>query len=239
MLQRTRLGGVAHRRNAYAPGNLVRWHFGEGTQAEDVAILIPSGDPRKFKVIAFNLTDKPVMATMIGDQLAAGNWSLTSGIDANGDDRADTPSPARPVKLEEGAKVPLALPPHQAVIFDFALTAPGEEPRTRADVGISGDDLSLSGARLTAKIHGLGARPSPAGTATLLDGDGKDLGTARFPALAAPVDLQPHVASVAFIVPQAARKGTLTIRLTLDGDPAEISADNNLATLGATIAEGR
>ncbi|MDO6414341.1 LamG-like jellyroll fold domain-containing protein [Sphingomonas sp. BIUV-7] len=239
MLQRTRLGGVAHRRNAYYPGNLVRWRFAEGTQAEDVAILIPSGDPRKFKVIAFNLSDRPVTATMIGDQLVAGAWSMTSGTDADGDDRADAPSAATSVTLEEGAKVPLALPPRQTIVFDFTLATPGEEPRTRADVGISGDDLALSGARLTAKIHSLGAKPSPAGTAALLDGTGRTLGTVRFAALAAPVDLQPRVASVTFAVPQAARKGPLTVRLALDGDPAEISADNNSATLGATIAEGR
>jgi hypothetical protein len=239
MLQRTRLGGVAHRRNAYYPGNLVRWRFGDGTQAEDVAILIPAGDPRRFKVIAFNTTDHPVTATMIGDQLTAGDWALTSGVDTNGDDRADAPSAATRVTLEEGARMPLSLPPHQTIVFDFALMAPREEPRTRTDVGISGDDLALAGGRLTAKVHGLGAKPSPAGSATLRDGDGKIIGTARFPALAAPTDLQPHIANIAFSVPRAVKKGSLNVTLVLDGDPPEISAENNRATLGATIANGR
>ncbi|SDA28330.1 LamG-like jellyroll fold domain-containing protein [Sphingomonas sp. NFR15] len=238
LLQRTRLGGVAHRRNAYAPGNLVRWQFGPAATAEDVALLIPAGDPRHFKVIAYNLTDRPITATMIGDGVAAGRWSMTGGIDANDDDHADVPSAATPIGLEQGASVALALPPRQTSVFEFTLAAAGEEPRTRTDIGLSADDLAVRGAGLIATIHSLGAKPTPAGTATLTDQAGRAIATARFPALDAPSDLLPKTTSVRFALPRGATPETLSVTLTLDGTPAEISTTNNRARFGATIAGG-
>ena len=238
LLQRTRLGGVAHRRNAYAPGNLVRWRFDSGATAEDLAILIPSGDPRRFKVIAYNLTDRPITATMIGDGIAAGRWSMTRGIDTNGDDQADTPSPATQIDFEEGTPVPLSLPPRQTIVFTLTLAAEGEEPRTRADIGLSADDLVVKGANLTATIHSLGAKPTPAGIATLINGEGQSLATARFPSLAAPIDLLPKTTSVRFAIPRGVEPDTLSVTLALEGNPGEISTTNNRARIGATIANG-
>ncbi|QJU59236.1 LamG domain-containing protein [Sphingomonas sp. AP4-R1] len=238
MLQRTRLGGVAHRRNAYYPGNLVRWRFGQDVAAEDVAILIPSGDPHQFKVIAYNLTDRPVSATMIGDQLVAGDWTMTTGTDVDGDDNAEAPTAPTSIRLEEGAAIPLTLPSRQTMVLDFRLAKVGEEPRTRPDIGLSGDDLVLSGNRLTATVHSLGAKPTPAGTATLTGDDGAVIATARFPALAAPDDLIPKVARISFAVPRAASHGRLTVSLALDGTPTQTSSDNDRATLGQTIAKG-
>jgi len=236
MLQRTRLGGVAHRRNAYYPGNLVRWSFAAGAAAEDVAILIPEGDPHHFKVIAYNLSDHPITATMIGDGIAAGQWSMVGGVDRNSDDRADTPGTASGVLLEGGSTLPLLLPSRQTMVFEFALTTPGEEPRTRADIGISADDLVATGTSMTATIHSLGAKATPGGVATLSDGSGHAIATVRFPALAAPADLVPKTTAVRFARPRGARLDTLTVTLTLDGTPAEVSTINNRARFGATIA---
>jgi len=238
MLQRTRLGGVAHRRNAYHPGNLVRWSFAAGGTAEDVAFLIPNGDPRHFKVIAYNLTDHPITATMIGDGITAGRWSMTHGNDGNGDDRADAPEAATPIVLEEGSTLPMTLPPRQTIVSEFTLVTPGEEPRTRADIGLSADDLVVKGASLTTTIHSLGARPTPGGVATLLDGAGRTIATARFAALDAPADLLPKTTSVRFIVPRGVKPDAVSVVLALDGSPAEISSANNRARYGDTIASG-
>ena len=47
--------------------------------------------PRRthFKVIAYNTTDRPVSAAMTGWNVTAGDWTMTAGVDADGDDVAD------------------------------------------------------------------------------------------------------------------------------------------------------
>jgi hypothetical protein len=231
MLQRTRLGGVAHRRGAFYPGNLVSWRFAHGASGEDVALLIPQGDPKHFKVIAYNLSDKPVTASMIGAQLAPGTWSMTSGVDTDNDDRADNPSAPRSVLLERGRGVELEFAPRQAMVFELSLVQPGEDPSTRADIGLSVDDLALKDRALAIRVHSLGARPTPAGTAIVEDASGRAIASARFPALAAPLDLLPKTADVQVALPEGGVPASLRVRLELDGTPAEISDANNTASL--------
>ncbi len=236
LLQRARLGGVAHRRNAYFPGNLVSWRFEGGAKAEDVAILIPEGDPRRFRVIAYNLSNRPVPARMIGAELAPGAWSVAGGADGNDDDRADAASPARTVQLERGRGTELTFAPGQTTVYDFALVTPGDDPATRPDIGISADDLSLRGNRVAVRVHSLGAKPTPAGTALIEDGSGAVLARVRFPALPAPTDLLPKTADVATKLPPTGDRSQIRVRLALDGTPPEVTADNNEARLGDTIA---
>jgi hypothetical protein len=235
LLQRARLGGTAHRRNAYYPGNLVRWRFA-GAAAEDIAILIPDGDPRRFKVILYNLSGSAAMARMIGDRLAAGTWRMSGGVDADGNDRADTAGTASDITLEMGAGVDLAAPPRQSMVYSFELVRPGDEPATRADIGVSADDLVLRGSKLAITVHGLGARPTPAGVATVSDATGLTVATVRFPALAPPNDLLPKTATVRATVPQGVATSELRVTLRLDGDPKEVSGENNSAGYGKYLA---
>ena len=130
LLQRTRLGGVAHRRMAFYPGNLVSWRFSSAdheVSGENVAILIRKGDPRAFSVTAYNLTDQPVTAHMTGAQLAAGLWTLTG------------PDGTRDVRLERGRGVDLALPPRRTVrrARRMGYRFEGDFPRPR-DAGAAG-----------------------------------------------------------------------------------------------------
>jgi hypothetical protein len=228
MLQRTRMGGIAHLRNAYYPGNLVTWRFANGATAEDVALLIPQGDPRHFKVIAYNLTGKPIHALMTGAQLAPGAWTMTGGVDANDDDRADNPSAPQDVRLERGRTVALDLPAGQSV-FEFTLARLGDDPATRADIGISVDDLKVDGRNVAIRVHSLGARPAPAGTAIVEDANGRQVASARFPALEAPLDLKPRSADVRVVLPAGADVSKLRVRLALDGAPDEITDLNNVS----------
>ncbi|MGN6364723.1 LamG-like jellyroll fold domain-containing protein [Asticcacaulis taihuensis] len=218
LLQRTRLGGVAHRRMAFYPGNLVSWRFsseGEAVDGEDVAIQIPKGDPKAFNVIAYNLTDRPVTAHMTGAQLAAGTWRLAS---AEG---------ARQVTLERGRTVDLLLPPHQEASFGFRLKTPGDDPATRPDIGISNRDVSFKGRTLSVTVHSLGARPTPAGTVLVIDGAGHEVAQGRFGSLAAPTDLTPKTVQLKIVLPRGA--DTKQVRLRLDGAPDEITQANNSA----------
>ena len=235
LLQRARLGGVGHLRNAFYPGNLVSWRFDAPYAAEEVGILIPHGDPRRFRVIAHNLANRPIVAQMIGAELGAGTWTVTGGSDADRDGTADAPGAARSVVLERGMGTELLFPPGETVVYDFALASPHEDPSTRADIGLSADDLALDGRELKVRVHGLGAQPTPTGTLIAEDEAGRELGRARIPALAAPLDLVPRTADISLPLPRGAGEG-IVVRVELDGTPREVTTSNNRAQLGATIA---
>src|SRR6185312_16443796 len=104
LLQRTRLGGVALKRNWIWPGATVSWRFDRPDAAEQVAILVPGATPTHFKVIAYNTADRPVTAAMTGWTVTAGDWKMTSGVDTTGKDVADAPQ-TRTVPLEKSASV--------------------------------------------------------------------------------------------------------------------------------------
>jgi hypothetical protein len=195
-LQRTRLGGVALMRNWLWPGHTVSWRFDQDVDAEAVAILVPGATPRSFKVIAFNTADHPVKAKMSAWNVTAGRWRMSSGIDRNGDDKADGAPPVRTLDLERSASVDLVFEPGQATVASFELESAGAPTETRADLGIGSDDLKRAGRALQVRVHSLGARDAPAGTLVLEDAAGHVLARAKTPALKAPRDLKPRTAVV-------------------------------------------
>jgi hypothetical protein len=92
-LQRSRLGGMALRRNQFVPGHVVSWRFADPDGAQKLAILVPGALPTKFKVIAYNLDSKPLLATMTGWGVAPGVWKVSQrvlGADTAGSSAAAT-----------------------------------------------------------------------------------------------------------------------------------------------------
>ncbi|WP_260928861.1 LamG domain-containing protein [Novosphingobium sp. 9] len=233
LLQRARMGGVAHLRNNYYPGNLVSWRFAGPDDAQKVGIMIPHGDPKHFTVIAYNMTDAPMHATMIGGELAPGTWEMRSGIDSNGDNRADAPGAPQTIQLEKQLGTDLTFPAHQTVVYEFTLKTLGDNPATRPDVGLSQQDLAWKGSALQVTVHSLGAKPTPAGEVTITGPDGRVWGKAAFPTLAAPSDLTPKTATISLKIPAEAPKARLAATLRLNGDVHEITADNNTASVPA------
>ncbi|MDC7684526.1 LamG domain-containing protein [Asticcacaulis sp. BYS171W] len=226
LLQRTRLGGVGHRRNVYYPGNLVRWAF-TGGKAEDVALLVRNGAPKAFRVIGYNLLKTgEVTGVLTADQMASGTWRVTGGIDADGDDLPDAVTFDQTVEMERGSPLPLLFPSRRTMVYQFTLVTPGEDPSNRPDIGLSKDDLTLNGRKLTVRVHSLGAKPTPAGTVIVETTPGKVLARAAFTTLAAPLDLLPKTKDVALTLPQGAK--AVRVRLELDGTPKEISTGNNV-----------
>jgi hypothetical protein len=233
MLQRSRLGGVGARRGQIFPGNVVSWRFagsdGSTAGADSVAILLPEATPERFKVIAFNVTDSPVQATLVGAGVAPGRWSLSQGVDADGDDKADALTTSS-IIFEPGAEVALTLPPKQAMVLELALTGAGTPMAQRPDVGLDPEDVALSGRTARVTVHGLGGVASPAGEVLIEDASGQVVGRAPFPALAAPEDLLPKTATVRVALPRGTTTG-LRARLALNGEPVEISPANNVVPL--------
>ena len=231
ILQRERLGGIALRRNQTWPGNTVSWRFEDGEGGTRVAILMPGALPGHFKVIAYNGGDRVEHARMTGWNVTAGAWRMTTGVDLDGDDKADGAVASRTVPLERSGSVDVAFPPRQTAVLEFTLETPTTPVEQRPDLGIGADDVALSGRRLDVTVHSLGSAPAPGGTLRLEDGAGRLVATAPIPALAAPLDLQPKTALVSFALPAGYKTRGSRISIALPGDAAEVTRMNNFVML--------
>ncbi|MBB4087720.1 LamG-like jellyroll fold domain-containing protein [Sphingomonas carotinifaciens] len=227
LLQRERLGGVALKRNQSWPGNTVSWRFAEDGAAERVAILMPGATRTRFRVIAYNTTDRPQVATMTGWSIDAGRWTVQRATSPD-DARTLVPDgPAATVPLERSLGTQVVFAPRTTTVYDFALAEPGTPVEDRADLGIGTDDVVANGRGIALTVHSLGARPVPGGEARLLAADGRVLATAVIPAMAAPTDLRPRTTRLR--LPR--RPGAATVEVALAGDAAEVTRLNNRVPL--------
>lgn len=213
LLQRSRLGGIALKRNLLYPGHLVSWRFGGEAKGEDVAILIQDPTAKSFKVLAHNLTDKPVTADMTGWGVAPGQWSL---LDADGDDAIDSAADSRSVGFERTKAVTLTLAPRQTTVVEMALMTLGDDPALRADLGVGRGDVTVNGTSITAKVHSLGAIDAAPARLELIDAADRVLTSAPVPSLKAPADLLPKLASVRLKIPAGVKTAGLRVRLVTD-----------------------
>jgi hypothetical protein len=126
-LQRTRLGGMALRRNQMVPGHLVSWRFDTPTAAEDVGILVTGTGEKSFKVTGFNLTGKPLHAVMTGWDVSAGQWSVVRAVEGAAD-------PATEVALERTTGLDMTFAPGKTTTWEFTLATP---PRRRPSASTS------------------------------------------------------------------------------------------------------
>ena len=214
LLQRTRLGGVALKRNWIWPGNTLSWRFKDDADAEQVAILVDHATPSGFTVTAFNTTGRPIAARMTGWNVTAGDWQVQAG------DAAPTA-----FAFEKSASTPLAFPPGEST-FRVHLVKAGPPTEMRPDLGIGNDDVVLKGRALSVTVHSLGAKETPAGALDVLDANGKPLTHAAIPPLKAPTDLKPKTTVVRLALPAGAR----TVRVSLPG-VAEVTQLNNQVPL--------
>ena len=126
-LQRSRLGGMALRRNQFVPGHVVSWRFADPDGAEKLAMLVPGALPTKFKVIAYNLDNKPLAATMTGWDVAPGVWKVTQSVPGSGSavERGGQP---RHVEFERTRGLDLTFAPHVTTELDLELRDSGSAP---------------------------------------------------------------------------------------------------------------
>lgn len=212
ILQRTRLGGLANKRSQMTPGHTVSWRF-DGADGTDIAVLVKDATKTGFKVIAYNTTDKPVTATMTGWNVAPGQWTLSEGLDANGDDAIDGAAQTRTVAFERSLGTTITLAPRQTTIVDMALATAGDDPAKRADLGIGRGDVVVKGAGVTATVHSLGAQDAAAAKLELVDASGKVLDSAAIPALKAPTNLLPKTAKIKLKIPGGVKASGLRVRI--------------------------
>jgi hypothetical protein len=222
ILQRERLGGVALVRNQGWPGHIASWRFDEADAAEQVAILLPGATPDRFRLIAYNMSDRPQAAAMATWDVTAGRWSMTGPT-----------GPATEITLERSGSLKLVFAPHATTTFDFALIRPAAPVADRPDLGIGRDDVTLTGRTVTVVVHSLGARPATGASTMLVAGDGRVVARAPVPDLAAPIDLLPKLATVRLTLPAGIAPAGLSVKVALAGDAPEITQINNIVPLAA------
>jgi hypothetical protein len=219
ILQRSRLGGMALRRNQMFPGHLVSWRFDTPTAAEDVGILVTGGQ-KNFKVTGYNLTGQPLHAVMTGWDIAAGQWRVTRSVEGAAD-------PAASTAFERTVGLDMTFAPGKTTTWEFALQTPATPVTERADLGIGKDDVKATRSGLSVTVHSLGAKPAPASVVVLEDAAGRELARAATPVLPAPLDLKPKTVQVAL---KAVWKTGDRVRILTPVGAPEITQLNNTVT---------
>jgi hypothetical protein len=229
-LQRGRLGGVALMRNYDYPGNVVSWRFDGPDDDTKVAILVPEGTPGHIRIVAYNLDDKPIHAKMTGWEVDPGEWEISQGTQESENGPLSNVS-SRTATFERSRSVDVTFAPLTTTVLELTLKQKGTPYWSRPDLGIDPEDVTITGRRITVRVHSLGAVDAPPANVVLRDANGKTLAMARTPELKAPTDLIPKISVVTLRVPAGAvlEGGTVTIEST-DSVP-ETTLMNNTVRL--------
>jgi len=227
-LQRARLGGVALVRGSLYPGHAVSWTFAAPARAEDVAILIPESTPQSVKIIAYHLSEAPVVANLTPWNLDPGKWEVTQGIDSRGNDLMPDLVQGRQVELNHDNPLAITLAPRTTTVLILKLVSKDTPYWTRSDLGIGKDDVMIQNRKITVTVHSLGAVDAPATKLALMDANGKVIATVAVPALKAPLDLLPKTTTVTLMVPAGASMNGGSVVIDPDMSMKEITRANNL-----------
>lgn len=230
-LQRSRLGGVALLRDSDFPGNTVSWRF-QPTATNDhpdtsVGILVPISTPSHIRIQAYNITAEPITASLIGGEIDPGTWQMTTSL---GQSAAVPPST---VKFERSKSLSVNFPPRTEVTIELTLKEKGVPYWQRPDLGISSDDVTVSGGSMKVVVHSLGAVDTRPAKLVLRDASGKTLATGNIPILKAPLDLIPKTAVLSLPLSTKSDIATDTLTIEMSGTTPEITEVNNHIIIGS------
>ncbi len=226
-MQRDRLGGVAHVRFACYPRHYLSWRFPAPASDESLAILVPDAGPTRLRIIVYNLEETPVRAELTTWDIEPGRWEISQGIDANGDDEADTGISVTQADLERSKTLELTFPPRRQTVIRLKLKGPGVPYWERPDLGISADDIRPIRGAVKVKVHSLGAVMAPPVKVALRDRTGEIVAVADTPPLPAPLDLFPVITEVLLPVAEGLDLKGYTVEIDPDGKLLEITRENN------------
>jgi hypothetical protein len=224
-LQRTRLGGMALRRNQFIAGHVVSWRFADPDGAQNVGILVPGALPDKFRVIAYNLDSKPLTATMTGWGVEPGVWKITQSVE--GAPAGD----ARHVEFEKTQGLDFTFAPHVTTELNLELETPGQAQWDRPDLGIGSADVHVGKGSIRVTVHSLGSVAAPISTLTLVDISGHVVASTKVPAIPAPLDLLPKAAQATLHFGAGVRTAGAHVRVELANGVKEITQLNNEVVL--------
>lgn len=226
-IQRARLGGVALVRGSVFPGHTVSWRFHAPATEASLGILMPYATPTAFKVIAYNLDDQPVTTDLTGWQVDPGEWEVTQGVDTQGKDEPDASAATKTVDFERSRSLEFTFPPRATTVLIFKLKKQGTPYWSRADLGISREDITRESGIVHVKVHSLGGIDAPATAIVVKDRSGHVIGSAKTPALPAPADLIPKTAVVDISLQGGNGAESASVEIDPDNTLQEITRLNN------------
>ena len=229
-LQRSRLGGVALMRNYIYPGNVVSWRFAAPANDESVAILVPEGTPDHIRILAYNLDDKPVSAQMTGWEIDPGQWEIKQSTQAETDALLSNAT-TRTETFERSRSLDVTFAPRTTTVLELTLKQKGTPYWMRPDLGIDAEDIKIERNRIAVTVHSLGAVDSQSAKVILRDRNGVTLAATSTPALKAPTDLQPKIATVYLRPPSKANLNGDSITIESTERVPEITQMNNTVPL--------
>ena len=234
-LQRSRLGGVALVRGAIHSGHVVSWKFKAPATEQSVAILLPQSTPTNIKVIAYNLDQKLVEATMTPWNIEPGTWELAQGTDLNDDEVVDTTFSKQILTLERSKSVQLTFAPRTTTILTLQLQSKSIPYSLRPDLGIGREDVALEGNTVRVRVHSLGSVATSPTTVVLIQ-DKRVIATSSIPAIPAPIDLMPEGVDVIIPLLPGMAADSCSVVVDPENNLNEITLNNNCIDLQKTNA---
>ena len=226
-LQRSRLGGVAHARNATFPGNPVTWKFKKPADAMSVGILVNYAIQSEIKMEVYNLEKFDVNAEIIGGNVLPGTWEIMQGVDTNEDGKADTEISNNKIKFERSSSIPVKFPSGKTTIINLHLADKSLDYNKRPDLAIGNDDIKIEGSKINVTVHNIGAVDSPQSSIVLETVDGKKISESQIPELKAPNDLIPKTKELTLTIPDGIDLKNLKLQIDPENKLIEITKVNN------------
>jgi hypothetical protein len=231
-IQYDRLGGVSHKRGSCVyPMNRIRWEFANTGDDEKVAILTPCATDDRVKLVAYNLSDETVKADVIGFEVNPGMWRIVSGIDGNGDDKADRDIVTREEPFERSVRVSVSFAPRLYTVITMEKIRAGMDYWSRPDLGIGKEDVRFYPHGMNVRIHSLGAADSPPSVIALKNSKGIVLKTCDIPPMEAPKDLWPRYWDVIFNLHGIESLEGCYLEIDPEKRLTEITRENNIVWL--------
>ena len=207
---------------SHVPGHWVSWEGG----GLDYAALILDAKPDHLKALvhSFHEREQPMMMRVW--RLPHGRYDLSIGIDRDGDERPDEQIRREEKRLwrYDGA-VEFTARPGQTLVIELSLLEELDDVRTRPDLAIGPEDVTVEEGAVVLRVHNIGGSASPPSRIEVRDADSRVLYVAQAPALDPPHDLRPITAQVRIPIDPGAKPA----RIVLDpGDEiAEVTEANN------------
>lgn len=219
-IQNVRLGGIAmNRSQQLVPGNLLRWEFPGDKDAEKVAIFVHDRSKEAFKIDFFNTGKKPMKVDMIGVELLGGDWELTAG------GRTTTH------RFGRNRRISLTIPAGREFNIEMKLKGEGRDFNLLPDLGISAEDVEISGSSVDVTVHNIGGVDTDPMEIALVDAKGRAIATGTVPAIKAPVDLLPKTVKVSLPLPVGTAANGYKVVIDPQDKVEEIFEDNNSVNL--------
>ncbi|MBQ9400226.1 MAG: hypothetical protein IJU27_06265 [Bacteroidales bacterium] len=215
-VQNMRLGGIGMNRSSnMVPGNLVRWEFPGGRDAETVAINVTDRSRTGFKLTFFNTGSKAMKVDMIGVEVLGGDWQLSDGRKTS------------TVRFGRDRRVSFNVPAGKEYTVEMHLQGEGFDFNALPDLGIGSEDIAVAGNSVKVTVHNISGVDTPESVAALVNAKGKVVASVKVPALKAPVDLLPKTAQVTLTAPAGVSLSGLRVVIDPEDAMEEIYESNN------------